>query len=62
MSSLFPSPLWGDVRSHARVRALRACAKEQFDAADAETGTVRATRMREGAVLSASQSRSLVKV
>lgn len=29
MSSLFPSPLWGDVRAHARVRALRACAKEQ---------------------------------
>ena len=41
MSSLFPSPLWGDVHAHARTRA---------------------TRMREGAVLSASQSRSLVKV
>jgi len=41
MSSLFPSPLWGDVRARART-----CA----------------TRMREGAVLSASQSRSLVKV
>ena len=38
MSSLFPSPLWGDVRARARAR------------------------MREGAVLSASQSRSLVKV
>ena len=43
MSSLFPSPLWGDVRAHARARTC-------------------ATRMREGAVLSASQSRSLVKV
>ena len=41
MSSLFPSPLWGDARARART-----CA----------------TRMREGAVLSASQSRSLVKV
>lgn len=43
MSSLFPSPLWGDVRERERARTC-------------------ATRMREGAVLSASQSRSLVKV